>query len=230
MTVLYFGIYDPAYSRNRVIIRGLKENGIQVEECRISATSRFKYARLIFQYLKTKTKFDVMIVGFPGQEVMFLARLLTRRPIIFDAFTSHYGGYILDRGKYSKKSFYAFYYRFLDKYSCLLANTVLLDTYAHISFFIQEFNLPPSLFKRILIGADDQVFYPIPTTTDSASAFHVLFFGTFIPLQGTEFIIRAAKILDSENVIFTLVGKGQKRKQAVLLTEELGLKNVVFKY
>ena len=72
---------------------------------------------------------------------MFLAKLLTQTPIIFDAFTSHYGGYILDRQYYSKTSWRAKYYRFIDTWSCKLANLVLLDTQAHIDFFVKEFKL-----------------------------------------------------------------------------------------
>ncbi len=35
MTVLYFGIYNPNYSRNRVLIKGLRENSIEVLECNV---------------------------------------------------------------------------------------------------------------------------------------------------------------------------------------------------
>src|SRR3989344_4381322 len=101
LTVLYFGVYDPDYSRNRVLIKGLKANGVRVVECRVSAKDKLKYLKLVWRFL-TLSNFDLMIVGFPGQEVMFLARILTSKPIVFDAFTSHYGGYVLDRQYYSK--------------------------------------------------------------------------------------------------------------------------------
>ena len=39
-----------------------------------------KYVKLFFKHLKFVGKYDVMIVGFSGQEMMFLARLLTRKP------------------------------------------------------------------------------------------------------------------------------------------------------
>ena len=37
MIVCYFGTYskDEGYTRNRVIIKGLKENGVQVQECHV---------------------------------------------------------------------------------------------------------------------------------------------------------------------------------------------------
>jgi len=35
MTICYFGDYNSNYSRNRVIIKGLKENGVNVLECNV---------------------------------------------------------------------------------------------------------------------------------------------------------------------------------------------------
>ena len=158
MRVLYFGVYDPAYARNWVLINGLKKNGVEVVELR-RKPGRFSLIKLFFDYLAFDHNFDVMIVGFPGQEAMFLARLLTRKPIIFDAFTSHYGGYILDRKRWKKNSIRAKYFRFLDTWSCKLAHVVLLDTQAHIDFFVHEFGLSRSKFKRLWIGANDENFH-----------------------------------------------------------------------
>ena len=260
MKILYFGTYDPNYARNWVLINGLRENGVEVFELR-RKSERFSLFRLLIDYLKIKKDFDVMIVGFSGQEVMFLARLLTIlrlgwfdyvhhksgrvKPIIFDAFTSHYGGYILDRQKFSKNSFHAKYYRFLDEWSCRLADLVLLDTNAHIDFFVNEFNLPKEKFRRIWAGANDDIFKPFDSIQvkpfdgtqgkpvsdyHNSNGFKIFFFGTYIPLQGVEYILKAAKILeDAREIAFTLVGDGQERKKTEELATKLGLKNVIFK-
>src|SRR3989344_6669816 len=98
MKVLYFGTYNPQYGRNWVLINGLKKNGVEVIELR-RPPARFCLLKLLFDYLRSWPDFDAMVVGFSGQEAMFLARLLTRKPIIFDVFTSHYGGYVLNRKK-----------------------------------------------------------------------------------------------------------------------------------
>ena len=252
MKILYFGTYDPSYARNWVLINGLKENNVEVVELR-RKPERFSLFLLLVDYLKLKKDFDIMIVGFPGQEVMFLTRLLTIlrlgwfdyahhksgqvKLIIFDAFTSHYGGYVLDRQRFSKNSFHAKYYRFLDKWSCKLADVVLLDTNAHINFFVKEFNLPREKFRRIWAGANDDIFKPFDeiqgkpvSEHNNSSSFKVCFFGTYIPLQGVEYILKAAKILEPiSEVTFTLVGDGQERKKAEELAMKLELKNVIFK-
>lgn len=160
MRILFFGIYKSEYSRNRVLMKGLKQNGIEVLECRSSSKGFLAFIDLFFKYFKFRGKYDFMLVGFPGQEVMFLARFLTRKPIIFDAFTSHFGGYILDRRYYSPQSLRSKYYSFLDKWSCRLADLVLLDTNTHIDFFVREFGLPREKFRRIFVGTDSDIFYP----------------------------------------------------------------------
>jgi len=228
MRVLFFGVYEPAYARNWVLINGLRKNGVEVVELR-RKPQRFSLFRLFFDYLRFEKNFDIMIVGFPGQETMFLARWLTLKPIVFDAFTSHYGGYILDRQKFSKNSFRAKYYKFLDRWSCKLADIVLLDTDAHINFFIKEFNLPRDKFKKIWIGANDQVFQPGGTLQKTDNLFRVIFFGTYVPLQGAEYIIRAAKILEADkDIIFYFIGKGQDKPKSINLANELKLKNIEF--
>lgn len=227
--VLYFGVYDPNYARNWVLINGLRKNGVEVLELK-RKPGRFALAKLFFDYLKFKQNYSAMIVGFPGQEVMFLARLLVwNKPVIFDAFTSHYGGYILDREKWSKNSLRAKYFKFLDKWSCRLANVVLLDTNAHIDFFVKEFKLPKEKFRRIWIGANDENFKPIEIEKPADNKFRVIFFGTYVPLQGAEYIVRAAKLLESQkDIFFYFIGKGQDKPKSIRLAEGLELKNIIF--
>ena len=50
-----------------------------------------------------------------------------------------------------------------------------------------------------------------------------------MPLQGVEYIIRAAKVLESQkDVIFQFIGKGQDRNKCIELSKNLGLKNIEF--
>lgn len=226
ITILYFGVYDPNYSRNRVLIKGLSENGVGVIECRVSAKDKLKYLKLSWKFLKSP-RFDLVIVGFPGQEVMFLAKLLTKKPIIFDAFTSHYGGYILDRQYYPKTSWRAKYYRFLDAWSCKSADLVLLDTNAHIDFFVKEFKLNREKFLRIFVGTDEDLFYPREVSKDS-DKFLIHFHGHYIPLQGVKYIIKAAKFLEKDDIHFNIIGNGQTFKSDLKLSESLNIKNISF--
>ena len=226
MKVCYFGIYDPNNSRNRGLIKGLKENGLEVIECRVDAREKHKYWKLFKKHRKIQN-YDLMIVGFPGHSVMPLAKLVCRKPIIFDAFVSLYDSTVFDRRSASPYSFEAVKCWFLDWFSCRLADKVLLDTEEHIEYFVKTFGLRRGKFKRILVGSDESFFYPQNCPKD-IDGFLVLFQGSYIPLHGIEYIIKAAKKLEKENIRFKLFGTGQTHKMAVELSHKLQVKNIDF--
>lgn len=211
LRVLYVGSYKPTYPRNKIFIDGLRRTGASVVECNERGSGWLKYIKLGFRLLRLRGTYDIMLVGFPGQEVMLMARLLSSAPIVFDVFTSHYMGYILDRKYFSPRSVQAKIYRFLDWWSCRLADAVLLDTNAHIDFFVREFGLPRDKFHRIFLGANTDLHYSRQSSR-SSRPFTVLFWGSFIPLQGTEHIIDAAEILRDQDIHFILIGDGQQRQ------------------
>jgi len=227
MTICYFGIYHSEYSRNRIFIKGLRQNGVEVIECNSRLKGWAKYIDLWRQHWRLKKKYQVMVVGFPGYQVMPLARILTRRPIIFDTLSSFYDSMIIDRGIARPVSLTAAYYWILDWLACHLADKVILDTNAQIDYFVKTFGIRRAKFQRIFIGSDDEAIYPLEKI-ESGSPFLVHFHGAFNPLQGVEFIIRAAKLLEKENINFNIIGKGQTYKDIRKLAQELGVKNVNF--
>lgn len=230
MRILYFGIYDPSYSRNRVLINGLHANGVTVDEINYDAKSLAWPLKLILKrFLNFRNKYDFIFVGFPGQEVMPLARLLFPfSNIIFDAFTSHYGGYILDREYFGQKSLRAYYYKFIDWLSCRLADKVLLDTNAHINFFINEFKLPRAKFIRVFVGTDERVMKFSEIRKDEGNI-KVHFHGSFIPLQGVDVILDAIKILNNEKITFNLIGKGAMYAKISARIKGENIKNIILK-
>ena len=208
-------------------MKGIRMNGVDVHECNVPYRSWISYLKLLVKYFSARKHFDAMIVGFPGQEVMLLARFLTRKPIIFDAFTSHYGGYVLDRGKYGERSLRARWYKWLDRKSVKLADVALLDTDAHINFFVNKLGLPIDKFRRIFVGTDSDIFYPRDIKKNTEK-FLVHFHGHFIPLQGTRHIVNAAKLLENAGVTFNIIGKGQDYQESRSLADEFCLKNINF--
>jgi len=230
MKVCYFGIYKPTYTRNSTLMRGLKENGVEVIECNTRQVSNAKYWQLIKRHQQIRHDYDVMVVGFPGQTIIPLAWLLAklnRKKIIFDAFVSLYDSVILDRKQYSKKSLKALKYWLLDWLSCQLADQILLDADEHIKYFIQTFKIKPKKFNRILISCDDSVMYPRDNKI-SRDYFLVHFHGTYIPIQGIEYIIEAAKILKEENIKFNLIGRISDYKPEIDKAKAWGVTNINF--
>ena len=228
ITVLYFGMYDPEYSRNRVLIDGLRQNGVEVIECRDDSPGLKKFLILFLKHWKLRKDYDVMIVGFLGHIIVPFAKIITRKPIIFDAFVSLYDSNVFDRQVIKPNSLKAFYYWFLDWISMRLADIILFDTNQHIKYATEEFGVRKEKLIRILVGAQDKIFYP-RNIIKSDSNFLVGFYGTYIPLQGVEFIVEAAKEVESyKDIKFMLIGSGQEKQIILKLAQDLKIKNIDF--
>ncbi len=223
MRVCYFGIYNPAYNRNRVLISGLKANNIEVIECNSREKGFKKYLDLIKKYFQIKKDYDFMIVAFPGYQAVVLAKLLTRKKIIFDAFTSLYDSMVDDRKLVKRASLKALYYWVLDYLSCRLADKILLDTVENIKYFVKKFKIRKEKFIRVFVGADNSL-KNIKLENGKNSKFLVHFHGSYIPLQGMEVIIGAIrKLEDVSEISFNIIGSKIKEKY-----ENCACKNVNF--
>jgi glycosyltransferase involved in cell wall biosynthesis len=205
MTICYFGIYNPDYARSRVLINGLKQNGVNVIECNSRRYGLLKYFDLFRKHWQIRGKYDFLLVGFPGYQAMVLARALARKPIIFDAFSSLYDSMVFDRRIVEIKSLKAKYYWFLDWLSCRLADKIVIDTQAHIDYFVENFKVKPEKFIRVFVGTDDRIM-KLQRKEENKSSFLVYFYGSYIPLQGVDYILAAAEILKTENIKFSIIG------------------------
>jgi glycosyltransferase involved in cell wall biosynthesis len=228
MKVCYFGIYKPNYSRNKILISGLERNDVKVIQCVSNKAGFIKYFDLIKKYWKIRNSFDVMVVGYPGFQAVLLAKCLTRKPIAFDAFVSLYDSMVQDRKEVPSGSLKAMYYWFLDKISMTLADLVLFDTEEHKNFVSAQFGIPSAKVKRIFLGSDTSVFFP-QESLEKREVFKVIFYGHYIPLQGIEYIIRAAKLLEDESdIMFEIIGGGKGKKEMIALADSFDLTNTVF--
>jgi len=235
LRVCYFGRYDPDYARNQIIRQGLEMTGIEVVPCRIELELEFphRYFALTHQFLKASKPFNAVIVAEINQPVMFLARILTRLyrlPLIFDPFISRLDTLVIDRGVIPLNSTEARYLYWTDRLSMNLADHVLADTHQHRLYYQEQFRVHRPI-SVVPVGANTQIFYPRsivpPKGTD---LFKVIFWGTFIPLQGIQYILKAAYILQRyhQPVCFEIIGKGQTLPEMRRIALELNLSNVKF--
>jgi glycosyltransferase involved in cell wall biosynthesis len=148
--------------------------------------------------------------------------------VIFSNLTSLWETSV-DRHALGRRGVSAWRYRFTDKVSCSLPDMVWLDTQTHIDWFAQEFGVAASRFRRIWVGADDEVMRPQPRPGGDRPL-TVLFYGTFIPLQGIEHIIDAAALVAGENerIRFILCGDGQTHAEMRRRARHLALRNLEF--
>lgn len=229
LRVLCFGSYNPRYPRSRVIIKGLTKNNVKVIECNYQSKTWLKYLGLFKKY---KSDYDVTIVCHPGHLDVPLAKVLTTlsiKPLVFDAFISLYDTNVFDRKLVKEGSIKSKFYFYADKLACILSDLILLDTKEHIKYFYKTFGIEKERFRRVFIGADDDVFYPRKIQREEDS-FVVAFHGTFIPLQGIQYIVKAARLLeDKKDIKFEVLGGGQTYPRIIALCKRLNVKNILFK-
>ncbi|MFV2043851.1 MAG: glycosyltransferase [Anaerolineales bacterium] len=252
MRVCYFGTYRARYSRNQIMIEGLRRNRVEVIECheelwqgiedRVEVASGGwakpafwaralrAYLRLFWQHRHVKA-YDVMIVGYPGQFDVFLARLLSwwrRRPLVWDIFMSIYL-IALERGVDRRSRMTVRLIRYVEKIASQLPELLILDTDQYLSWFASVHGVSADKFRIVPTGADDRIFSPTSIHNDADRVFRVIYYGTFIPNHGVEYIIEAARILADEGSIqFELIGRGPDRNMAQVLAEQYRLSSVAF--
>ncbi|MBU6997888.1 MAG: glycosyltransferase [Theionarchaea archaeon] len=226
MRVLFICGQKPTYVRNAMILKGLRQHGVDVLECcDLSSHYPVRYLKVLLKYF-SKKDFDVVFAGFFGQPLVPLIRKMTRKPIVFDAFLSAYDTICFDRKWVSPGSGAGKFCSWLDSVSCQSADAIILDTQAHIDYFVRTFNLDEARFHRVFVGADDSVFYPQNVQPDQ---FTVFFHGTYRPLQGIEFIVKAAKELESsKDITFKIIGVGPEHKRITRLAQKLHCGNIEF--
>lgn len=254
MRICYFGTYRAEYSRNRILIEGLRRNGVEVIECHEQLWSGIGdrvesvqggwkrpafwwrvakvYARLVSRYWRLGGRYDVLLVGYPGQMDIFLARLLAwlhRKPLVWDVFMSIYL-IALERGLDRVSPRGVTLLRWLERMACRLPDLLVLDTAAYAAWFERTHRVPAARFWLVPTGADERLFTPrIPTPRQSDACFTVLYYGTFIPNHGVQTIIEAASLLANDPTIrFQMIGDGPERTAAVSLARARGLGNVTF--
>lgn len=252
LRVCYFGTYRANYSRNRIMIDGLRHNGVDVVECRQQLWHGIEdrvqtarggwwrpsfFARVLraywrlFRAWRTVKDYDVMVLGYPGQLDVFLARLLTwqqGKPLVLDVFMSLYL-IASERGLTARHPVTGRMIYWLERLAYMLPDLLVLDTLAYVEWFQEVFKLDRSRFRLVPTGADDRVFHPLENVGRDDGVFRVLYYGSFIPNHGVEHIIEAARMAQSEQDIhFELIGDGPAKAHAEALAKQYDLRNVTF--
>jgi glycosyltransferase involved in cell wall biosynthesis len=221
------------------MLRGLRENGVQVEECHRNIWSGIEdksqirtwytklvllftwlisYPELLIRYMRME-RHDCVVVGYLGHLdvlVLWLFAKLRRTPIVWDAFISLYDTIVDDRKLFSKSHPAARVLHYFEKLACKAADLIILDTAAHAEYFIQEYGISSEKCVAVFVGAETDQFPVVHGRRDEKSAsgefpLKVLFYGQFIPLHGIETIIRAATILKESSLFeWILIGSGQE--------------------
>ena len=254
LRVCYFGTYRAEYSRNRIMIEGLRSQGVEVCECQAQLWQSIEervdavkgswrnpaffvhvvrtYGRLLARYWSQRNQYDVMVVGYPGQFDVFLARLLSwwqGKPLVWDIFMSIYL-IAVERGLDRQSPTMVGLLRRIERWACRLPDRLILDTAEYVKWFQRTHGVDPARFRLVPTGsnlssATDQVKEKQSRRKD----FQVIYAGTFIPNHGVPTIIEAAKLLaDDPTIHFRLIGQGPDLALAQQLATTYQLTNLTF--
>jgi glycosyltransferase involved in cell wall biosynthesis len=96
---------------------------------------------------------------------------------------------------------------------------VVADTRGHAEYFHHTLGVERGRLFVVPVGADESLFRcaPMPSRDEGVD---VLFYGSFLALQGPEFIVEAARMLAEPGVRVTLLGSGPLHERCVSLARD----------
>jgi glycosyltransferase involved in cell wall biosynthesis len=188
------------------------------------------YATLLRKYWQIDN-FDVMVVGYPGQFDVYLARILTwlrRKPLVWDTLMSIYLVSI-ERKLDQRSPVTVWALKWVERIACRLPDLLIIEGPEYRDWFYHTHNVTPGRFRMVLLGADDDIYHPLENPRNGENCFTVLYHGSFVRSHGIPTILKAADLLQMDPKIeFIFIGTGPEEKQAVRLAKQWGLKNVSF--
>ncbi len=230
---VFWGTYDIGKPRNRIMLRAMRDAGMDVQECHcevwrgIEDKSRVSgfltrlhliwkwllaYPWLIIRYMGLP-KHDFVFVGYLGHlDVLVLWPFARVRgvPIVWDAFLSLYETVVDDRRLLRRSHVLAHLLFAWEWLACRVADLIILDTQSHADYFVDRYSFPAERTAAIFVGAEPEVFTRRHVQEHRTANFTVLFYGQFIGLHGIETIVRAAQLARGSAIYWVIIGRGQE--------------------
>lgn len=210
--------------RDRITIRGLRENGVDVVEVTDNIPGLGKYFRIARMFLMRKKECDVVMVGYAGAALVPLVRLLTRKKVFYNALSSFYDSMTISRagGAHTPQSMLLFV---VDWLAFRLATRTFLECESQKNLVAKVYHIRPETFSVHVVGADDTEFHPDPSVQKSPH-FTAVFRGMFLPEAGADIVIRAAKELEGSGINVRVIGRGLLLSEVKKLVAELAPTNL----
>jgi glycosyltransferase involved in cell wall biosynthesis len=224
-TVLWWGRFDPDYSRNRVLRQAYRELGWQLIDFHPWGPGAIGDVEA---RLRGTPATDLIHVPCFRQRDMAAAARYARRqrvPLLFDPLISAYDKQVYERRKLSPCGLAA---RRLLRHEQRLftgADIVLADTPEHQRFFAETLLVENQKLHVVYVGAEQPLFTPGPARAPN-QPLEILFYGSFIALQGAELIVEAARAYHGPPAQWVLLGDGPLREQC--RRSATGLRHVTF--
>lgn len=226
MRFCYINTTPTSPPRDAVYLRGLEENGCQILYCDSDSPGFFRKIRqIIKKHQRVQNNYEILWVGYSAHLLVPLAKLISRKKIVFNALGSLYEGLIISRRQAALYSFEAAYCWLVDFLAFHCASVSLVESQTQKEWLMKKFFLPGKKLLVAWTGVDDNQFFNEPTVAKPA-VFTVLFRGGFLPESGIEYALEAAKILKDEDIQFRVLGRGQMENRVKEIVASFDSKNI----
>ncbi|MBI2676563.1 MAG: glycosyltransferase [Candidatus Yanofskybacteria bacterium] len=222
--IIYLSNTRLDYSLNAVLIKGLRENSVQVADAHVQK-GVFGFINALSFYRRNSKDADLVIIGYNSQPLAFFLKPFCRKKIVYNAVLSEYERMVISRQLARKISLKGIYYWLLDFLAVHSADLILVESNEQANFFNKLFKVSKKKLCRSWIGSNEDKFYYDPAVPKQ-NIFTVLFRGALMPEAGAEYVIKAAKILESENINFVLIGGGLLMEKTKKLIKDIAPKNL----
>jgi len=229
--VLWWGRFDPEYSRNRVYISLFKKLGWEVDFFFVKLWPRFGDVEAFFRGLQFREKPDLVWVPVARQRDIHAAcRWAHRRgiPVIFDPMISAWDKKVLEQLKWKADEPRAKKLLAREKKMMAAPDLVCWDTSCHVDFCAEYLDVPREKLRVLLTGTDEKVFKPVAEepVAKPGAPFKVLYHGAYLPLHGTEYIVEAARMTQDEGIEWSFLGWGAYKAETE--AKAVGIRNIKF--
>ena len=223
--VLWWGRFDLDYSRNRILRQAYASLGWRV----VDFHPWFSPFGDIEALLRRAPSADLVHVPCFRQRDIAAAHRHARRhglQLLIDPLISAYDKQVFEREKFSQHSTQAEHLLRAERKLFQDADIVFADTSGHAHFFAETLGVAQDKVHIVYVGAEDALFTPAPVVHTPNDPIEVLFYGSFIPLQGPQVIIEAARLYQGPPVNWVLLGSGPLLDDCK--SKAQGLPNVTF--
>ena len=223
--VLWWGRFDPGYSRNRILRTHFAALGWQVQDFRPRLATLGDWEAA----LRRQPHADLVWVPCFRQRDLAAASRWARKqgiPLIFDPLISSYDKQVDERAKLDSGSARAQRLLAWERALFRRADRLTADTPAHADYFAETFGVDRAKIDVIYVGAEETLFRPQPLAAKNDTPCQVLFYGSFIPLQGPQVVVDAARLYQGVPVQWVLLGAGPLRADCEARAK--GLSNLIF--
>lgn len=211
--ILWWGRFDPDYSRNRILRNLLAECGYHLSD--FIPRSSYSGSIEAFFSLPGKTGYPsaVWVPAFRQRDFAAARRFADKHsiPLIFDPLISSWDKAVFERKKYPETSRKAKRLLTWERSLFSCADLVIADTPLHADFFVKTLRAAKESVAVIPVGAEESIFKQQPVEAAQKNDLpEILFYGSFIELQAPEVIIEAAITVPGAR--WTLLGSGPLRR------------------